>query len=64
MHRINDLFDTPELFLEELAHSPWVVPGDPDNSRLINYLTTFQGRSKSVFEGGLECLAKLDNVAR
>jgi hypothetical protein len=50
MHRINDLFDTPELFLDELAHSPWVVPGEPDQSRLITYLTTFQGTMYKVFD--------------
>jgi len=49
VHRINDLFDQPGLFLEELANSAWVVPGDPDNSRLLSHLTTFEGPMYKVF---------------
>jgi hypothetical protein len=48
-HRINDLFDNPRLFLDQLANSPWIVPGDPDGSRLLSYLTTFEGPMYKVF---------------
>jgi L-Lysine epsilon oxidase N-terminal/L-lysine epsilon oxidase C-terminal domain/Iron-containing redox enzyme len=48
-NRINDLFDDPILFLDELSRSPWIVPGKPDQSRLISYLTTFDGPMYEVF---------------
>lgn len=49
IHRINDLFSDPPLFMEELAHSPWVSPGRPGESRLLSYLTTFSGPMYKVF---------------
>lgn len=49
-HRINDLFDDPGLFVSQLAHSPWVVPGAPEQSRLITYLTTFDGPMYKIFD--------------
>ena len=49
LYRINDLFDDPDLFLDELANSPWVVPGDPESSRFLTLLTTFQGPMYRVF---------------
>jgi hypothetical protein len=49
VNRINDWFDDPPAFLEELAHSTHVVPGDPTASRLLNYLTTFEGPMYEVF---------------
>jgi hypothetical protein len=49
LYRINDLFDQPDLFLTELANSPWIAPGKPDDSRFLGYLTTFQGPMYKVF---------------
>ncbi|KWV59179.1 hypothetical protein AS026_29190 [Rhizobium altiplani] len=49
-HRINDLFDDPDLFQAVLANSRWVVPGDPERSQLINYLTTFEGPMYKIFD--------------
>jgi hypothetical protein len=49
-HRLNDLFDRPDVFIQELASSPWVVPGNPDDSRLLTYLTTFEGPMFKVFD--------------
>lgn len=49
LYRINDLFDDPSLFLEELANSPWIEPGRPDDSRFLSYLTTFEGPMYKVF---------------
>ncbi|MGA2191510.1 MAG: iron-containing redox enzyme family protein [Steroidobacteraceae bacterium] len=48
-NRINDLFDDPILFLDELSRSSWIVPGKSDQSRLISYLTTFDGPMYEVF---------------
>src|SRR5262245_48063396 len=48
-HRINDLFAKPDVLVAELASSPWVVAGKPDESRLLNYLTTFNGPMYKVF---------------
>jgi len=47
--RINDLFDDPMAFLDELARSSWVSPGRPDDSKFISYLTTFSGPMYKVF---------------
>ena len=52
VNRINDWFDDTDSFAEELAHSAWVVPGDPDASRLLNHLTTFNGPMYEVFSAG------------
>ncbi|MBC2807007.1 iron-containing redox enzyme family protein [Rhizobium ruizarguesonis] len=49
--RINDLFSDPKVFMDELANSPWVTPGQPDSSRLITHLTTFKGPMYKVFAG-------------
>ena len=49
-HRLNDLFDEPEIFVEELAASPYVVPGKPEESKLLNYLTTYEGPMYKVFD--------------
>jgi hypothetical protein len=49
-HRINDLFDEPETFLKQLAHSAWVVPANPEQSRLLTYLTTFDGPMYKIFD--------------
>jgi hypothetical protein len=49
-HRMNDLFDDPGVFVEELAHSAWIAPGNPKESKLLNYLTTFSGPMYKVFD--------------
>lgn len=48
--RINDMFDDPPLFLEELAQSPWIEPGDPERSRLLSHLTSFDGPMYKIFD--------------
>ncbi|MEC4749878.1 LodA/GoxA family CTQ-dependent oxidase [Methylomicrobium sp. Wu6] len=49
-HRLNDLFEEPRIFVAELAASPYVTPGRPDESKLLNYLTTFEGPMYKVFD--------------
>jgi L-Lysine epsilon oxidase N-terminal/L-lysine epsilon oxidase C-terminal domain/Iron-containing redox enzyme len=49
-HRINDLFEQPQLFQAELAASRWIVPGDPDASQFFKYLTTFEGPMYKIFD--------------
>jgi hypothetical protein len=49
VNRINDWFDDTDGFIDELAHSAYVVPGNPDASRIITYLTTFNGPMYEVF---------------
>jgi hypothetical protein len=49
-HRINDLFEEPAMFAHTLAASPYVIPGQPDDSKLLNYLTTFEGPMYKVFD--------------
>lgn len=49
-HRLNDLFDEPNFFVEELANSPYIVAGKPEESKLINYLTTYEGPMYKVFD--------------
>jgi hypothetical protein len=50
VNRINDWFDDPDGFVDALAHSAFVVPGNPKASRLLNYLTTFDGPMYEVFD--------------
>jgi len=50
VNRINDWFDDPDGFIDELAHSAFVVSGNPEASRLLNYLTTFDGPMYEVFD--------------
>jgi hypothetical protein len=49
-NRINDLFSEPDMFVEQLAKSSWVVAGKPDESKLLNHLTTFEGPMYKVFD--------------
>jgi hypothetical protein len=49
-HRINDLFEDTDLFQSVLADSRWIVPGDPDKSKFIDYLTTFEGPMYKIFD--------------
>jgi len=41
----------PERFLDDLAESPYVIPGDPESSSLVGELTSFGGSMYSVFAG-------------
>jgi hypothetical protein len=47
--KINALFANPKEFVEMLGRSAWVVPGNPDVSALMDYLTTFEGPMFRVF---------------
>jgi len=49
-NRINDLFGEPDMFVQQMAKSPWIVPGRPDESKLLNHLTTFNGPMYKVFD--------------
>jgi hypothetical protein len=49
-NRINDLFGEPDMFVTQMAKSPWIVPGRPDESKLLNHLTTFNGPMYKVFD--------------
>jgi len=49
-NRINDLFGEPDMFVEQMTKSPWIVPGKPDESKLLNHLTTFNGPMYKVFD--------------
>jgi len=48
-NRINDLFEYPEVLLPELAASTQIVPGLPQDSRFLTYLTTYNGPMYKVF---------------
>lgn len=56
VNRINDWFDDLDGFVDELAHSAFVVPGNPEASRLLNYLTTFDGPMYEVFDADDDAL--------
>ena len=45
---INDLFDTPDVFLDLLVEERYLIPGDPDNSKLFR-LMSFDGPMYKVF---------------
>lgn len=49
-HRINDLFDEPEIFIKKMATSPYINPGKPEESRFLTHLTTFTGPMFKVFD--------------
>jgi hypothetical protein len=48
-NRMNDWFLDPEAFLDELANSRYITPGDPDGSYLLNNRTTYEGPMYKVF---------------
>jgi hypothetical protein len=48
-NRLNDLFEYPDVLLPELATSNHVVPGHPEDSRFLAYLTTYDGPMYKVF---------------
>jgi L-Lysine epsilon oxidase N-terminal/L-lysine epsilon oxidase C-terminal domain/Iron-containing redox enzyme len=47
--RLNDLFDEPDKLLSALRSSQWIKAGDPGASKLLTYLTTFEGPMYKVF---------------
>eukprot|EP00035_Acanthoeca_spectabilis_P035327 m.33863 g.33863 ORF g.33863 m.33863 type:complete len:1548 (-) comp7245_c0_seq1:116-4759(-) len=47
--KINTLFGSWSTFVDELQHSAWVVPGNPDVSPIMDYLTGFDGPMFKVF---------------
>jgi hypothetical protein len=47
--RLNDLFDEPDKLLNALQSSQWIKAGDPTESKLLTYLTTFEGPMYKVF---------------
>ena len=46
---MNDWFEDPQAFLDELAKSRYITPGDPDGSYLLNNRTTYEGPMYKVF---------------
>lgn len=48
--RINDLFDAPTVFMEELANSRWITAGRPELSPFLSFLTEFEGKMYKVFD--------------
>jgi hypothetical protein len=49
INRMNDWFEDPIAFLDQLADSRYVVKGDPDNSYLLNSRTTYSGPMYKIF---------------
>eukprot|EP00051_Salpingoeca_urceolata_P032531 m.16219 g.16219 ORF g.16219 m.16219 type:complete len:314 (-) comp5184_c0_seq1:104-1045(-) len=49
-HTINSLFGNPELFVDKLAESAWVVAGHDNVSPLMSYLTSFDGPMFKIFD--------------
>lgn len=48
-NRMNDWFEDPQAFLDELAKSRYVTPGDPAKSYILNNRTTYAGPMYKVF---------------
>lgn len=48
-NRMNDWFEEPNAFLDQLANSIYVARGDPDNSYLLNNRTTYNGPMYKIF---------------
>src|SRR5690348_12746519 len=46
---INKLFNNPEVFLDTLAESSYVVKGDPGKSPILARLTTWDGPMYKIF---------------
>lgn len=49
INRMNDWFEEPMAFLDQLANSRYVVNGDPDKSYLLNDRTTYSGPMYKIF---------------
>jgi len=48
-NRLNDWFEDPNGFMDELAKSPYIAPGDPGGSYLLNNRISYQGPMYKVF---------------
>src|SRR5262249_1109517 len=48
-NRMNDWFEDAQAFLDELAKSRYVTPGDPAKSYILNNRTTYAGPMYKVF---------------
>jgi L-Lysine epsilon oxidase N-terminal/L-lysine epsilon oxidase C-terminal domain/Iron-containing redox enzyme len=48
-NRLNDWFNDPPAFLDALAKSSFIAPGDPSASTLLNDRTTYRGPMYKVF---------------
>jgi hypothetical protein len=48
-NRMNDWFEDPQAFLDELARSRYVTPGDPKSSYFLNNRTTYEGPMYKIF---------------
>jgi hypothetical protein len=48
-NRMNDWFEEPSVFLDQLANSIYVSKGDPDNSYILNNRTTYIGPMYKIF---------------
>jgi len=49
INRMNDWFEDPGAFLDQLANSRYVSKGDPDDSYLLNNRTTYSGPMYKIF---------------
>jgi hypothetical protein len=48
-NRLNDWFEDPNGFLDELAKSSYITPGDPDGSYLLNDRISYHGPMYKIF---------------
>ena len=48
-NRMNDWFEDPQAFLDALATSKYITPGDPANSYLLDNRTTYEGPMYKIF---------------
>jgi hypothetical protein len=48
-NRMNDWFEEPGAFLDQLADSIYVSKGDPDNSYILSNRTTYNGPMYKIF---------------
>ena len=48
-NRMNDWFEEPIAFLDQLANSIYVARGDPDSSYILNNRTTYSGPMYKIF---------------
>lgn len=48
-NRMNDWFEDPQAFLDELANSRYVTPGNPSGSYFLNNRTTYEGPMYKIF---------------
>ena len=48
-NRMNDWFEEPVAFLDQLANSRYIAKGDPDNSYLLSNRTSYSGPMYKIF---------------